>query len=91
MAALQEHARQAREAADATRALFIKACAAADEAYQAAERLDVIKEGWTAERSLSLAGQVAHSAAAAFEHLHTADSIQHQLSHEADRWGSQAR
>ncbi|WP_331727454.1 hypothetical protein OG871_40500 (plasmid) [Kitasatospora sp. NBC_00374] len=91
MAALEEHARQAREAAGATRALFIKACDAADEAHRAAERLDVIKEGWAAERSLGLVEQVTRSAAAAFEQLHKAEGIQHQLRHEADRWGSRVR
>ncbi|MFG2847431.1 hypothetical protein ACGF12_30325 [Kitasatospora sp. NPDC048296] len=90
LATLQKHAQQAKEAAEATEAQFIAACDATDEAYREANRLDVIREGWATERTLSLAAQVAQSAATASRHLHKANSIQHKLYSAAERWGHRA-
>ncbi|MEV7123939.1 hypothetical protein [Kitasatospora griseola] len=88
---LREHARQAKKAAATTESLFIKACNAADAAYMAARRLDVIRERWAYDRTTGLVDQVAQSAATAAELLHKAERCQQKLYSAAERWAARAR
>ncbi|MFD5610488.1 hypothetical protein [Kitasatospora sp. NPDC127060] len=90
MASLRKHARLAEEAAEATKGLFVAACDAADEASQRGRQLDVIREGWAAERAAALVAQVTQRAADAALHLHRAENVGYELSRAAERWARRA-